>query len=149
MEGTPLPPERQASCPCGALIVITRGEPRQVYACRCVDCQRRSGSAFTYAAIYPADDVTVAGPCKVWRRRAESGRFIENHFCETCGVTVFFRGDGFPGMVGVSAGCFADQTFPPPARLYWTLRRQHWLVVCADLAELPTQPDVAPPPKTA
>jgi hypothetical protein len=137
-------PERRAECLCGSLKVTARGEHR-IYACSCVYCQRRSGSAFTYAAIYSEDAVTIAVEHKAWGRRADSGRFIENRFCPTCGVTVFFSGDGFPGMIGIAAGCFADRDFPQPDRLYWALRRHHWLLLCENLTELPTQPDVPPP----
>jgi hypothetical protein len=36
--------ERTAQCHCGALKVITSGEPVQVYLCHCQSCQRRTGS---------------------------------------------------------------------------------------------------------
>ena len=139
--------QRRAECLCGGLIVTARGEPKQVYACSCRDCQRRSGSAFTYAAIFSEDAVAVTGAYRTWRRRSDSGRFIENGFCPNCGTTVFFRGDGFPGMTGVAVGCFADRDFPRPDRLYWATRRHHWLLLCDGLAELPTQPGVALPPE--
>ena len=42
--------ERAARCACGNLTVTARGEPVEVYLCSCTDCQRGSGSAFSYAA---------------------------------------------------------------------------------------------------
>jgi hypothetical protein len=53
--------ERIATCCCGGFSATAREEPAHVYACSCLACQRGSGSAFSYAAIYPEDAVTVAG----------------------------------------------------------------------------------------
>jgi hypothetical protein len=119
--------ERVATCGCGSLRVTAHGEPADVYACSCADCQRKSGSAFTYAAIYAESAVTIAGEHRAWRRRGDSGRFIESGFCPTCGTNVFFQAEGLPGMVGIAAGCFADPNFIKPQRLFWASRRHCWL----------------------
>ena len=52
---------RAARCGCGSLTVTTTGEPAAVYACGCLSCQRKSGSAFTYSAVYPEAAVSMAG----------------------------------------------------------------------------------------
>jgi hypothetical protein len=114
--------ERIASCLCGNLKVAARGEPVDVYLCGCRDCQRKSGSAFGYAALYAESEVTSAGEQRTYRRNGDSGRLIETHFCPTCGVTVFFHAEGLPGLVGIAAGCFADPDFTKPSRLYWASR---------------------------
>lgn len=133
--------ERTASCSCGSLTVVARGKPADVYACSCADCQRKSGSAFTYAAIYSASAVTIAGEHRKWRRRGDSGRFIESGFCPTCGTNVFFRSEGLPGMVGVAVGCFAESSFAKPERLFWASRRHRWLDLGEVIAMLETQLD--------
>jgi len=132
--------ERTARCNCGALAVIVRGEPSDVYACSCKACQRDSGSVFTYAALYPEDAATITGEHTVWRRHGESGRWIDNAFCPVCGGTVFFRMQAFPGVLGVSAGCFADPDFTPPATLYWASARHRWVALPPDVEQLDTQP---------
>ncbi|HLC08152.1 MAG TPA: GFA family protein [Methyloceanibacter sp.] len=133
--------ERTARCLCGNLTVTARGEPVDVYACGCADCQRKSGSAFTYAAIYPESAVTIAGERRAWRRHGDSGRFVDNHFCPTCGVSVYFHAEGLPGLVGIAVGCFADAAFAKPARLYWGSRRHRWLDLTADVPLIETQSD--------
>lgn len=60
--------ERTASCGGGNLTVTTIGEPSEVYACSCLNCQRESGSAFSYCAVYPEAAVSIAGDRRVWRR---------------------------------------------------------------------------------
>ena len=132
--------ERTASCCCGNLTVTARGEPAHVYACSCRECQRGSGSAFSYAAIYPEQAVTVVGKPTLFRQRADSGRLTESSFCPVCGVTVSFRAEAMPGMIGIAAGCFADPDFPKPERLFWASRRHHWLNLGEDIPLEETPP---------
>ncbi len=91
-----------------ALTAETRGEPVHVYVCSCRVCQIKSGSAFTYAALFSGDDVAVRGAHKAWRHIGDSGRWVENHFCPQCGITVFFYSEGFAGAIGVPVGGFAE-----------------------------------------
>ncbi|WP_455550982.1 GFA family protein [Cupriavidus gilardii] len=44
--------KRTAACSCRGVELILAGEPRRVYACSCLECQRCTGSAFSYRAIY-------------------------------------------------------------------------------------------------
>lgn len=132
--------ERIARCGCGKLSVAARGEPADSYLCSCTDCQRMRGSAFSYAAWYARDAVAVAGDHATWRRKADSGRWIDNHFCPVCGTTVFFHFESGPRFVGVAVGCFADPDFPPPRRIYWSSRRHRWLVCPAGVEVIDTQP---------
>jgi hypothetical protein len=133
--------ERTASCGCGNLVVTTTGAPSTVYACSCLNCQRESGGAFSYCAVYPEMAVSIAGERRVWRRDGDSGRWVENEFCPTCGVTVYFRMEVWPGIIGVSVGCFADPDFAHPERLYWASRRHRWLVFPEGTELMETQPD--------
>lgn len=124
-----IPNERTARCGCGALRVETRGEPAHVYVCCCIVCRQISGSAFTYAALFPEAAVAVAGESRGWPHRGESGRLTEHHFCPTCGSTLYFRNEALPGLIGVSAGCFPETDFPAPATAYWTSRRHDWVAL--------------------
>jgi hypothetical protein len=130
---------RIAQCGCGGLTATVSGDPVTVYGCSCVACQRKSGSAFSYAAMFPGAAVTIAGERKTWRYNGDSGRWIENIFCPTCGIAVGFHSEGMPGLTGISVGCFADPDFAPPLRLYWASRRHRWLTFHADLTLLDTQ----------
>ena len=127
MTETDVSRERTARCGCGNLTVATSGEPSEVYACSCLNCQRESGGAFTYGALYPEAAVLIAGDRNVWRRQADSGRWVETEFCPTCGVTVCYRMESSPDVIGVSVGCFADPDFAKPEKLYWADRRHCWL----------------------
>lgn len=130
---------RTARCICGALAAEIRGEPADVYACACRTCQKKSGAAFSYAAIFPESAVTVSGAHARHRYAGESGRWIENAFCPVCGAYVLFRGEGLPGLIGINAGALDDPDFPAPGRLYWASRRHRWLAMPEAMPHLDTQ----------
>jgi len=133
------PTERTASCACGGLTAVARGEPVDVYLCSCLKCQRGTGSAFSYAALFPEAAVTVTGERRQYADRGDSGRMVESYFCPTCGTAVAFRAEGLPGTVGVPVGCFADPSFAKPSKLFWSSRRHHWLELPEDILPIETQ----------
>lgn len=119
---------RVAACGCGGLQVAVLGDPRRVYACSCAECQRATGSAFAYRAIFAEAAVSIlSGEGRTWRRASDSGRWVEQTFCPTCGALLLMRGEGLPGAVAVSVGCFADPDFPPPGAIHRPARRHRWL----------------------
>jgi hypothetical protein len=128
-----------AACACGALTVSLRAPPQWTHACTCLDCQRRSGSAFSYTAFFQDSDATIAGETRSFRRNADSGRWHESNFCPSCGCTVFVRMEAMPDLIAIPAGCFADPTFIKPGRLYWSTRRHHWLSAPAGAELVETQ----------
>ena len=128
-----------AACACSALSVSVGAPPQWAHACTCVDCQRRSGSAFSYTAFFADRDATVAGETRSFRRVADSGRWHESNFCPSCGCTVFIRMEAMPDLIAIPAGCFADPAFIKPARLYWSSRRHHWLSAPAGAELVETQ----------
>jgi hypothetical protein len=135
----PAPYPKIAACECGGITVTVTAAPQMVHACSCLDCQRRSGSAFSYSAFFPEAAVTIGGEPKRWRGSSDAGRWGEANFCPTCGVTVFSRLEALPELVCVAVGCFSDPDFPAPAKLYWNSRRHHWLDLPAGIGRVETQ----------
>jgi hypothetical protein len=131
---------RTATCPCGNLkITVSDAEPK-VHACSCLDCQKRSGSSFSYTAFYPgAEVIAIEGERKIWQRTTHSGKPHEDFFCPTCGGTVFVHLGALPGIVGINIGCFADPDFAHPQKLYWSSRRHGWLGLPDEIATEETQ----------
>jgi hypothetical protein len=130
---------KTAACACGSITVTVTAEPLMVHACSCLDCQRRSGSAFSYSAFFPQSAVTIGGDPTQWRRSSEAGRWNEASFCPTCGVTVFTRLEALPDLVCVPVGCFTEPHFPGPAKFYWSSKRHHWLDLPAGTERIETQ----------
>jgi hypothetical protein len=118
---------RRASCNCGQLAVTCSGEPMRVSVCHCLACQRRTGSAYGLHARWKPEDIAVEGTASVYRRVGDAGTEVRNHFCATCGTTVYFllaiQGTEY---VGVPVGGFADPTFPPPRVTIYEARQHPW-----------------------
>lgn len=124
--------DRTATCACGQLRIQVSGAPARVYACACLECQRATGSILSYRAVFAWDAVVeIAGDRRTWRRVGDAGRWVEQTFCPACGGLVFMEGEGLPGAVAVSAGCFADPGFAPPETLFRAARRHDWYAPAA------------------
>jgi hypothetical protein len=98
-----------------------------VLACHCRECQRRTGAPFGVSAYFEQGHVRTEGPSSVYVREAQQGRKLRLHFCPTCGTTVHWEADRFPGQVGVAVGTFTDPSFPRPTRSVYEETRHPWV----------------------
>ena len=74
--------------------------------------------------------MTIDGKATEFVRVGDDGGRITNRFCPNCGATVFWSIDRIPGVVAVSAGNFADLSFPPPTvSVYHESRRFPWVEI--------------------
>lgn len=108
------------------------GEPVRISVCHCLNCQRRSGSAFAAQARWPEDQVTVTGEFREWAKTGDSGGVATFRFCPACGATIAYVIDAMPGVVAVPLGAFADPQFPPPRFSVYESRKHPWTVVLGD-----------------
>lgn len=118
---------REARCGCGSLKLTAEGDPAMVIQCHCHDCQRRSGAPSGFGAYFPVNQLTISGESSSYKRTSDAGRWLRNHFCPTCGTTLYWEAEAFDGIVGVSVGCFTDPDFPSPQRSVFTVRKHHWV----------------------
>jgi hypothetical protein len=120
---------REAACHCGQLRLQVEGEPFAVSICHCLDCQRRTGSAFGMQAAFTQDQVEITGRYHDFSRVSEEADRKEHafHFCPDCGSQVFYTEAVEPDLVVVSVGSFADPAFPPPTESGYNSRRHQWI----------------------
>ena len=118
---------REASCGCGALTAHVEGDPVRISVCHCLDCKRRTGSAFAWNATYPAAQIRFEGEWSTFERGSDDGYWARMHFCPACGVTVFYEIERRPNMVSVPVGGFSDPNFPAPTVEVYEERRCPWL----------------------
>jgi hypothetical protein len=83
----------EGGCQCGAVRYRLVGEPLDLYACHCRECQRQSGSAFGMSLIVPADAFRLlSGELASFTRTCDSGGTLECSFCRSCGTRIHHRG---------------------------------------------------------
>jgi hypothetical protein len=121
--------ERTASCRCGALKAIAKGEPAWVSVCHCLPCKGRTGSAFSWNSVWLEAQVETEGEAAAWTRTSEGGRWCTYHFCPVCGSTAWYRIEARPGTVTIPAGNFADPDFGAPAISWFVERQCPWLQI--------------------
>ena len=118
---------RIASCGCGALTARVTGDPIRNSVCQCLECKRRTGSAFAWNAHWPEDRVERSGEAASFTRSSEDGYWARMHFCPACGVTVWYEIERRPGIVSIPVGTFADPDFPAPLVEVYGEKRPPWL----------------------
>jgi hypothetical protein len=119
---------RRAACCCGKLEIVCEGEPARISMCHCLQCQRRTGAVFGNQAWFSRQQIiSISGDSTQFIRQSDAGRSVTFQFCPTCGSTLYWEAEAFPGMIAVAVGSFADPAFPGPQHSGWEKRRHHWI----------------------
>jgi hypothetical protein len=126
---------RIATFHCGQLRVECAGDPVRASVCHCLDCQKRSGSAFAAQARWPEKQVQMIGKFSEWSHTGDSGGRATFRFCPMCGSTVAFVNEGMPGVIAIPIGAFADPKFPSPRFSVYEERKHAWVAVLGDDVE--------------
>ena len=123
---------RIATCRCGQYRATCTGEPVRVSVCHCLDCKKRSGSAFAAQARWPDEQVTQEGDFREWSAAGDSGKIATFRFCPTCGSTVTYAHEDMPGLTAVAIGAFGEPGFPPPIYSVYEERMHSWVAIVGD-----------------
>ena len=128
---------RTATCRCGQLRATVTGEPVRVSVCHCLNCKKRSGSAFAVQARWPKAQVSIEGASNTFVKVADSGNRATFHFCPECGSDVYYEIDGkfddkFNDLIAVPLGAFDDPFFLTPAFSVWENRKHDWVEIVGD-----------------
>ena len=121
---------RTASCRCGKLRAAVTGEPVRVSVCHCLNCKKRSGSAFAVQARWPKEDVRIEGASKTFAKAGDSGNRATFHFCPDCGSDVYYEIEGkFDDLIAIPLGAFDDPFFLRPNFSVWEPRKHDWVEI--------------------
>lgn len=128
---------RTASCRCGQLLATAEGEPVRVSVCHCLNCKKRSGSAFAVQARWPKEKVQIEGRSKTFVKVADSGNRATFHFCPECGSDVYYEIDGkfddkFNDLIAIPLGIFDDPYFLKPSFSVWENRKHDWVEILGE-----------------
>jgi hypothetical protein len=126
----------EGGCLCGSVRYRVKGDPLLAAACHCKLCQLRTGSAFSIAVYFGAEQIEFAsGSLKPYRFRSdESDRWVQTEFCENCGTTVTWTSEFQSGRRAISGGTFDDPNWIRIDRHVWTRSAHRWMVYPSDVA---------------
>jgi hypothetical protein len=97
----------RGACLCGALTFVVTFPTKWVAHCHCTRCQRAHGAAFVTWVSVPAGQFELADPHGVLREFQSSAGAVRQ-FCGTCGSSLVFRSDRWPGEVHVARANVID-----------------------------------------
>ena len=124
---------RTASCRCGQLRATVTGEPVRMSVCHCLNCKKRSGSAFAAQARWSVGQATFEGRSKSFEKAGDSGNVATFYFCPDCGSDVYYLINGkFDDLVAIPLGAFDDPFFFRPDYSVYEGRKYDWLVIAGD-----------------
>ena len=123
--------ERVARCACGSVTVRTSGEPVWQAVCHCNNCKQRTGSAFGIGAYFKKSAVlAVEGKTQVYAfHSATRNDDNERYFCATCGTTLYWYTGSMPELIGIAAGCFAEDPLGEPSVTASTSSKLDWVAI--------------------
>jgi hypothetical protein len=106
---------------------LLRGEPLMTYACHCLDCQKRTGSAFSLGMMVPSEAIELQGNLAAWERTADTGLTNTRYSCQLCGNIIYGVGSLTPELYKLQPGTLNDTSEVEPDVHIWTSRKQPWL----------------------
>ena len=125
----PSPTQRTATCACGQAAITVNALPEMHGVCHCTNCKRRTGSAFGTSSYFAKSAVlTQTGATSVYAFHHQAqDHEQQRHFCPRCGTTLFWYVSTLPALIGVAAGCFADQGLPEPTYSVSHGKKEAWV----------------------
>ena len=122
-----------ASCRCGHLKATVSGDPVRVSVCHCLNCKKRSGSAFAVQARWPAEQAVIEGSSRSFKMVADRGNWATFYFWPECGTDVHYDNNGkFDGMIAIPLGAFDDPYILSPKFSVWEERKHDWVEIMGD-----------------
>lgn len=106
-------------CVCKKVRYSICGSPLRVTICHCTWCQRRTGSAFGVEVVFEKKQVQFhSDSLSVYRHISDtSGRWLDQHFCNTCGSNIGLTLEAVPSIQSIAVGSLDDQNWSELTRL--------------------------------
>ena len=100
-------------CVCRKIRYSIKAKPLRVTICHCTWCQKRTGSAFGVEVVFEKDQVLFESAVPtVYRHLSDkTGRWLDQHFCNTCGSNMGLTLEAAPPIRSISVGSLDDQSW--------------------------------------
>jgi hypothetical protein len=126
-------------CECEALRFELKAPPLFTLACHCLNCQRRSGTAFGMTTIVLRRDMTVTRGDVLAKQTSPRST---NYACMACGTSVYVSSTRFPDTYLMRGGTFDDPGIVTPGAHIWVKRKHPWIVLPADVPQFQENYDI-------
>lgn len=134
-DGSPKPTGR---CRCEALRYELAAAPLFTHACHCLDCQRRTGTAFSMTTIVLRDDLRITqGTTSSQKISPRSTEYL----CADCATVIYTASTRFPETVILRPGTLDDPSIALPQAHIWVRRKQSWVTLPPDVPQFKEQYD--------
>ena len=130
---------RTGQCLCGSVTYSIASEPVLVGVCHCQDCQRFTGSAFSYLVAFPHTDLKIEGEVETYGKPGDSGQPIHRQFCPNCGSSLLELAATRPGLVLLNGGTLDSSEDLTPSMQIYCDRQLPW-VQLSDIQRIPGAP---------
>jgi|SRR6185312_4035372 len=128
-------------CLCQTIRYRVTEEPLTVYACHCIDCQRRTGSAFSLSMIVRRQAIEVLqGEPASYFAVLPDGRTKSGRLCAKCGTRLWGEPQSRPMIAVVQPGTLEQPYSVSPIAHLWTRSAQPWVTFPQGVALYETQP---------
>jgi len=132
------------ACVCGALKFEFSGEPATKALCHCLECQHRTGSAYTTNLLIPrtAFKFLPSSPSVLKNytfTQSDTGLKFKTTFCGECGTLISKENDeadDFKPIYIVGAGCLDGGIGGKPDAELWVGHRAAWLPALDGAAQM-------------
>jgi len=115
-------------CSCGSVRYRLDAPPLFTHACHCLDCQKKTGTAFAMTTIVLRGDLVVT-------RGATSATVLSPrrtaHGCAACDTWIYIASTRFPATLTLRPGTLDDASVAAPQAHIWVKRKQAWLALPA------------------
>ena len=113
-------------CQCGTVRFELRDRPLFTHACHCLDCRRRSGSAFGMTTFVLRNDLKFTQGELVHKPTSPRTTVYR---CAACNTTLYSSSVLHPSTLTLRGGTFDDPNFVEPGAHIWVKRKHHWIVI--------------------
>ncbi|MDP7358330.1 MAG: GFA family protein [Pseudomonadales bacterium] len=124
-------------CVCGALRYALREPPLFTHACHCLDCQRRTDTAFAMTTFVMGNDLVITHGRPL--NEATSARSTA-YSCPSCHTVIYIASSEFPSVI-LRPGTLDDPAVATPQAHIWVRRKQAWLDLPDDVPQFAEQYD--------
>jgi len=125
--------KRQGGCLCGQVRYEVSGDPLAVVLCHCINCQKQSGSTFSFNIIGQSDQISLQGNVSTYVDENDSGDPVNRNFCGNCGSPIYSEILTQGNLIAVKIGTLDDTRDLEPQSQVWCISKQNWLSLNSDL----------------